>query len=151
MTTQHTSPTPRDDDASPDPSNEEVIADLSRQLAELRALVADLQTDRDSLAADRRALQEENQRLRREMTLANLIENLQDLEEDLDDLPSPTGLSPAQRFYDQLPARFRFARFFQMADAADLEAKQARQFLVRYLADERLVQAGAYLEKGEDA
>lgn len=139
-------------DASPSRSHRDVVGDLSQEIAELKAIVADLKASREVLETDHQRLQDENHQLRREMTLAHLIEDLQAVvEEELADLPSTEAPSPAQRFYDQLPDRFRFACFFQMADEADLEATQARQFLVRYLADERLVQAGAYLEKGEDA
>lgn len=135
-------------ESSPSLSSRDLVTYLSQQLAELKSVVSDLETDRETLKADQQKLQEENQQLRRELTLVHLIEDLQSVvEEELEELPPTTASSPAQRFYDQLPARFRFARFFQMADEADLEMKQARRFLVRYLADEMLVQSGAYLEK----
>ncbi len=81
------------------------------------------------------------------MTLSHLIENLQELDDELDDELAAVPSSSVQHLYDQLPDRFRFATFFRRADEAGWEAAQARHFLVRCLADERLVQAGAYLEK----
>lgn len=149
--TNRKSPSNQERNDAPSRSHREEIAALSERIAELQALVADLKTAQEALEEDHRSLQEENQQLRREMTLANLIDDLQTVvKEQMDTRPSGAASSSARQLYERLPARFRFPTFFQVADEENLDTEKARRFLVRYLADDRLVQSGAYLEKVEE-
>lgn len=142
----------RDADAA-SPASPDDVAALYEQIADLKAALKQLRDARDALAADRAEiaadrdeLRAENLRLRREMTLAHLVE---DLESSLEEVVDPGGPvpPPARRLYDRLPASFAFPAYFRAAEAEGLETTTARRYLVRYLADGRLVQSGAYLEK----
>lgn len=131
-------------------SHQDLVARLYEKIARLHASVQALRRTSADLEADRQRLLEENRALRRRITVSTLIEDLERSIESVDpDGIDAIGPPPAQRFYRQLPERFSFPQFFQVAEDENLETATARHCLAHYLAEGMLVQSGAYLEKPE--
>lgn len=126
------------------------IALLIDEIERLKRTVRELRECSKDLEAERQKLLRENRQLRREVTLSRLIEDLEASIESVDGMrASEPDLSPpaADRLYAELPARFPFPDFFQIAEEAGFEASTARRCLMYYLGEDLLVQTGAQLRK----
>lgn len=130
--------------------NSDLVARLYERIARLHAVIQELRSTGEDLEADRERLLEENRALRRKVTLSTLIEDLEATttnEKENGDTLEPSAPRPAARLYQQLPTRFSFPLFFQVAADERIETDTARRCLIHYLTEEMLVQSGAYLEK----
>ena len=138
------------DGASRSSAHQDLIARLYERIARLHAVIQDLRRTSADLEADRQRLLEENRALRRRVTLSILIEDLEATvtnERGNADTLEPSAPRPADRLYQQLPARFSFPFFFQVATGEQIETDAARRCLLHYLSEDMLVQSGAFLEK----
>lgn len=136
--------------ASASSSRRDLITRLYERIARLDAIGQELRSTTENLEADRQRLLEENRALRRKVTLSTLVDDLKvTLTNGIDDADTiePSAPRPVDRLYQQLPPRFSFSRFFQVASKADIETEVARRCLTYYLGEEMLAQSGAYLEK----
>jgi regulator of replication initiation timing len=130
------------------PPDQDLVARLYEQIARLHASVQALRRTSEELEADRQRLLEENRALQRQVTVSTLLDEI-DVSTELDEQDVLGDAVPpsAQRFYQQLPDRFSFSLFFQIAEDEHVETSTARRCLVHYLTEGALVQSGAYLEK----
>lgn len=130
------------------PSKRRLVERLYEKIARLHASVQALRRTSEELEADRQQLLEENRSLRRRLTVSMLVEGVDRSEETTGaDDPGKAVPPPADRLYQLLPSRFSFPSFFQTAANEQIETVTARHCLAHYLAEGRLVQSGAYLEK----
>ena len=129
-------------------SQKDLVVWLYEKIARLHASVQSLRRTSEDLEADRQRLLEENRALRRRITVSTLIDDLEQTIEPVDtDRAQENVPPPAKRLYHDLPDRFSFPHFFQVAEDAQLDTATARRCLAHYLTNGALVQSGAYLEK----
>lgn len=133
-----------------------IINELRSRLDELAAEVGQLQDQVDrlheqneQLAQDNARLQQENKSLREEVTVVRLYREVSEEEDFGAEEPGQAISRSAFMLYRALPAAFKFAEFFQIADEQDIDPAVARDALLQLLREDMLVQKGARIEKSE--
>ncbi len=126
------------------------LDDLASEVGKLQDQVERLQDKNEQLTQENKRLQQENKSLREEVTVVRLYQEVSE-DEDVGEEPSSSVSRQALILYRELPAAFKFAEFFQIADQQDIDPAVAREALLQLLREDMLVQKGARIEKSEPA
>lgn len=124
------------------------LDDLATEVGKLQDQIERLHEKNEQLAQENTRLQQENKSLREEVTVVRLYREVSE-EEDFEEEPGLSVPRHALILYRELPAAFKFAEFFQIADEQGIDPAVARDALLQLLREDMLVQKGARIEKSE--
>jgi FtsZ-binding cell division protein ZapB len=138
-----------DDLASEVGAMQDQIKELHEKNERLAQQTTRLQQEKEQLAQQNTRLQQENKSLREEVTVVRLYQEVSEDEDFTTEDGGPTISRHALILYRELPAAFKFAEFFQIADEQGIDPAVARDALLQLLREDMLVQKGARIEKSE--